>query len=85
MVLVSCIRIFDFAALNLQESFLKRLRHHASLLNNAFTRLMETKDIVQFLIGGQDSSYDDFGLRKVIVAATSVGQIIGMDSKTGEV
>jgi hypothetical protein len=37
------------------------------------------------LLGNSDASYDDFGIRKIIVIATSHGGLYGLDSKSGKV
>ncbi len=65
---------------------MKRVRHHGNLLNHAITRVVESRDLQKLLIGEPDSSYDDFGLRKIVVAvAAGLGKVVGIDSKTGKV
>lgn len=69
--------------MNVLEQFLRRIKHHANLMNSFITQVIELRSLEKVLNFDGDSSYDDFGLRKVIVAVTAKGKIVGIDSKSG--
>ena len=71
---------------NVSEMFVRRLKHHLSQIHSFFEKFKHGYiSIGSLLLGNPDSSYDDFGLRKVIIALTSHGSLYGLDSKSGKV
>ena len=71
---------------NVSEMFVRRLKHHFAQLHNLIEKIKHGYiSIGSLLLGNPDSSYDDFGLRKVIVALTHHGSLYGLDSKSGKV
>jgi hypothetical protein len=64
--------------------FLRRLKHHWNQLYLTAIHIMEIRDL-KTLLNPKDTSLDDFGIRKMIVAATDSGKIAGIDSQSGEV
>ena len=68
------------------EMFLKRIKHHGSQLHMLLEKIKIGKvGLGYLLLGDPDSSYDDFGMRKIIVALTKSGSLYGLDSKSGKV
>jgi len=68
------------------EMFLKRLKHHASALHMYLERIKIGKvGLSSMLFGHPDGSFDEFDMRKVIVAFTKHGSLYGLDSKSGRV
>jgi len=74
----------DDLASSVADQFLKRLRHHLHLLANFVTRVLEAKNLMQLVIGDPEASFDDFGMRKIVLAATERGTLAGLDSKSGK-
>ena len=71
---------------NVSEMFVRRIKHHFAQLHNLIEKIKHGYiSIGSLLLGNPDSSYDDFGLRKVIVALTHHGSLYGLDSKSGKV
>lgn len=71
---------------NVSEMFVRRMKHHFAQLHNLIEKIKHGYiSIGSLLLGNPDSSYDDFGLRKVIVALTHHGSLYGLDSKSGKV
>ena len=67
------------------EMFLKRVKHHGSQLHMLLQKIKIGKvGLGSLLLGDPDSSYDDFGMRKVIVALTKSGSLYGLDNKSGK-
>ena len=65
---------------NVSEMFVRRLKHHFAQLHNLIEKIKHGYiSIGSLLLGNPDSSYDDFGLRKVIVALTHHGSLYGLD------
>ena len=68
------------------EMFLKRLKHHASQIQIFLEKIKLGKvGLSTILLGNPDASYNDFEMRKMIVAFTSHGGLYGLDSKSGKV
>ncbi len=68
------------------DMLLKRLKHHGSQLHLLIERIQQGKvGLSTLLLGNPDTSYDDFGMRKVITALTDFGSLYGIDSKSGKV
>lgn len=68
------------------EMFLKRLKHHLSQLHMFVERIKSGKvGLSTLLLGNPDVSYDDFGMRKIILALTHHGSLYALDSKTGKI
>ena len=69
----------------LMQNFLSRMKRHLSLFQSLFLTVADFR-----LRGGGEEGLgkgwgDKFGLRKVIVTASSLGKIYGLDSSSGAV
>ena len=66
--------------------FVKRLKHHLAQIHLFIEKFKQGYvSLGSLMLGNPDSSYDDFGLRKVIVALSKHGSLYGIDSKSGKV